>query len=170
MCDGGHITGVSSTRASLWCRNAPSPAGSNLTCDMRYRIAFAKRFESDGREAPVDPSFALDSSLSDGVVAEKSLVGRLEPQAQHSQVLDEDDAFLGSASPEIWEYEVMDNRVAEFEQGLRESGGVLEYQLVDETATSSDDVTDEIRSNDSDSAESAGPAAPPTGDPSAGGL
>jgi len=139
---------------------------------VRYRIAFAKRFESDGREAPVDPSFALDSSLSDGVVAEKSFVARLEPQAQHSQdALDEDDAFLGSASPEIWEYEVMDNRVAEFEQGLRESGGVLEYQVVDETATSSDDVTNEIRPNDSDSAEPAGPAlAHPTGDPSAGGL
>jgi hypothetical protein len=72
-------------------------------------------------------------------------VGRLEPQAQHSQgVLDEDDAFLGSAATEIWEYEVVDERAKEFEQTIRESGGILEFEIIDDTRTDPEDATDPI--------------------------
>jgi hypothetical protein len=122
---------------------------------VRYRITFTRRFESDGREGSIGPSFALDSSLADGVVAEKVFAGRLEPQAQHSQaVLNADDVFPGSAAPEIWEYEIVDERAAEFEEGILRSGGVLEYEVLDEAETDPEDVTGDI----------------PASDPSAGGL
>lgn len=63
---------------------------------MRYRIAFEKDSNRTGAEASVDPSFALNTFLTDGIVAEKMFKGRLEPQAQQCQgVLDKDDAFLG---------------------------------------------------------------------------
>jgi hypothetical protein len=40
--------------------------------------------------------------------------------ARHPQeTLDEDDAFLGSAVPEVWECEVVNERKDEFEDGLR---------------------------------------------------
>jgi hypothetical protein len=156
---------------------------------VRYRIAFAKRFKSSGRESSIEPSFSLDSSLADGVVAEKTFVGRLEPQAQHSQsVLDEDDAFLGSAAPEIWEYEVVDERAQEFEQTIRESAGILEFEVVDDTPTDAEDAPDPILMGDPDVSENQpqpedatkhgsgvraaddGPSGHPTADPSAGGL
>ena len=72
---------------------------------MTYRVAFAKRFQSDGTESALDPSSELDIDIPDGVVASKEMVERFEPSAQHSQeVLDEDDAFLGLASAEVCEY------------------------------------------------------------------
>lgn len=136
------------------------------------------------------PSAELDLNLSDGIVAEKEFVEQLESEAQHSQeVLDEDDAFLGSAAPEVWEYEVVDARATEFEEALKNSDLVLEFDIVDNTVTTADeafgnelgengvyppdggndglDVTaagSGIRSGDD------GPAGMSTGDPSAGGL
>jgi hypothetical protein len=108
---------------------------------MTYRVAFAKRFQSDGTESAIDPSSELDVYLPDGVVAEKELVERFEPQAQHSQeVLDEDDAFLGSASAEVWEYEVVDERAQEFEDAMRNSQTVMEFEVIDDTPTTADEV------------------------------
>lgn len=60
---------------------------------------------ADGRKRVPDGSDAeLDVNLPDGAVAEKVFVERLEPAAQHSQeVLDEDDAFLGAVTAEAWD-------------------------------------------------------------------
>lgn len=136
------------------------------------------------------PSAELDQNLSPGVVAEKVFVEQFESDAQHSQeVLDEDDAFLGSATPEVWEYEVLDHRGEEFLQALRGSSLVLEYELIDSTATDADEqsmtVVSESGVYPSDGGNAAvdvtasgsgvragddGPAGMPTGDPSAGGL
>lgn len=105
-------------------------------------MAFEKRFQSDGDESALDPSSELDVYLADGVVAGKAFVERFEPQAEHSQeALDEDDAFLGLASPEVWEYDVVDARASEFEDAIRNSGLVMEFEVVDETTTDADEAT-----------------------------
>jgi hypothetical protein len=109
---------------------------------MTYRVAFAKRFQSDGNESAIDPSSELDVDLPDGVVASKEMVERFEPQAQHSQeVLDEDDAFLGLASAEVWEYVVVDERTQEFEDAMRNSQTVMEFEVIDETPITADEAT-----------------------------
>ncbi|MEO8128546.1 MAG: hypothetical protein ABJF23_07275 [Bryobacteraceae bacterium] len=97
---------------------------------MRYRVTFAKRFESDGEPSSIDPTEFLD--LPDGVVQDKALVETLEPDSVHSQeVMDEDDAFLGRAAAEVWEYEVADDRVDEFITALEVSGTVMEYDSME---------------------------------------
>jgi hypothetical protein len=108
---------------------------------VRYRLAFEKRLRSDGQESSIDPTSKLDDELDDGVVAEKVFVERLEPQAQHSQeVLDEDDAFLALASTEVWEYDVVNDRIDEFEDAIRNSRVVFEYTVVDESETPEEDL------------------------------
>ena len=103
---------------------------------MRYRLAFEKRLRSDGQASSLDPTTKLDEELSDGIVAETVFVERLEPQAQHSQeVLDEDDAFLALAGTEVWEYEVVNFRKDEFDDGIRNSRVVFEYTVIDESET-----------------------------------
>lgn len=88
------------------------------------------------------PSAELDQNLSDGVVAEKAFIEQLETQADHGEdTLDEDDAFLGSASPEVWEYDVVDARAAEFEEAIQNSDLVLEYDVIDTEVTTSDEAT-----------------------------
>ncbi len=82
------------------------------------------------------PSAELDLNLSDGVVAEKVLVEEIESEAEHLEDgLDEDDAFLGVAAAEVWEYEVVDARKQEFELALQNSDLVLESEVVDDTVT-----------------------------------
>ena len=98
---------------------------------MRYRVTFAKRFDSDGEASNIDPTQFLD--LPDGIVLDKVLVEGFEPEAKHSQeVLDEDDAFLGRAAAEVWEYEISDGCEAEFVNALTNSGTVMEYDQLDE--------------------------------------
>ena len=139
------------------------------------------------------PSAELDLNLADGIVAEKEFVEQLESDAQHSQdVLDEDDAFLGSAAPEVWEYEVVNARAAEFEEAIKNSDLVLEYDVVDNTETTADEISSGVLSNrgvyprdgghkkkgnaevtaagSGVRAGDDGPAGMPTGDASAGGL
>jgi|SRR5580700_503466 hypothetical protein len=109
---------------------------------MIYRVAFTKRMASDGADSGMQPSAELDQNLAEGVVADKVFVEQLESDAQHSQeVLDEDDAFLGSAATEVWDYQVLDDRASEFEQALKNSDLVLEYDIVDLEITSRDDVS-----------------------------
>jgi hypothetical protein len=150
---------------------------------------FVKRIDSEGRDSTADPSIDLDTLVSDGVIADKVFVEHLESDADHGEEsLDEDDAFLGSATPEIWEYEVVDERAAEFEEAMRRSRRVLEFERIDSELTESEEALDEIPrddsttwSSDTDSAPVTrhgsgvragddGPAGRPTGDPSAGGL
>ncbi len=109
---------------------------------MTYRVVFAKRSQSDGTESVIDPSSELDVYLPDGVVAEKNFVERFEPAAQHSQeVLDEDDAFLGMATAEVWEYDVVDGRAQEFEDAMRNSQTVMEFEVTDNTPTDPEEAT-----------------------------
>jgi hypothetical protein len=114
---------------------------------MRYRVAFTKRVQPDGLNSAMHPSAELDANVAEGIVAEKVFVEQLETDAQHSQeVLDEDDDFLASAAPEVWEYEVVDDRAREFEEALSGSDLVLEYDVVDNTVTSDDEVARAVTS------------------------
>jgi hypothetical protein len=100
---------------------------------MTYRVTFAKRYQSDGEPSTLDPSAALDTWLADGVVLDKAFVERFDPEAKHSQeVLDEDDAFLGMAAAEVWEYQVEDGRESEFEDAIRNAQTVMEFETIDD--------------------------------------
>jgi hypothetical protein len=158
---------------------------------MTYRVAFSKRFQSDGAESALDPTAELDLYLADGVVADKVFVERFEPEAKHSQeVLDEDDAFLGLSAAEVWDYEVLDERRQEFEDAIQNSETVMEFNIVDETTADESDLSsgvplgdgstrvDPMTNNDGDEVTRSGsgvrsgiddgPGGQPTGDPSAG--
>src|SRR5216684_4371604 len=98
---------------------------------MRYRVAFARRYKPDGEASDIDPTDFLD--VADGVVQDKVFVERVEPEAKHSQeVLDEDDAFLGMAAAEVWDFEVTGGREDEFITALTNSGMVMEYEQMDD--------------------------------------
>ena len=109
---------------------------------MRYRVAFTKRFQSDGNESTLDPTAELDAYIADDVVADKVFVERFEPDSKHSQgVMDEDDAWQGLAAPEIWEYDVVDGRERDFVDAITNSQVVMEYSVIDETNIDDEDVT-----------------------------
>jgi hypothetical protein len=111
--------------------------------DVRYRVAFAARVKGDLEETTIDPSTQLDPLVADGVVAEKLFVERLEPEAKHNQPeLDADDDFLASATPEVWEYEVVDDRAGEFEDAIQRCEDVLEYEVIEQSTTSSEELPD----------------------------
>src|SRR3954447_5929245 len=157
---------------------------------MRYRVAFAKRFQSDGNESALNPTAELDVEIPDGIVADKVFVGRFDPESKHSQeVMDEDDAFLGSAAAELWEYDVVDGSEQDFLDAVRNSETVMEYTVVDETSVDADEATgtnlddsDTRAPDDIDETEDVarggsgrrgvddGPGGQVTGDPSAGDL
>jgi len=145
---------------------------------MRYQVVFEKRSRTDGEASAIDPTLQLDSELPDGVLADKNLVEWIESDAQHSQeALDEDDAFLGMASVEVWEYEVFAGRDDEFKDAIKRSKVVLEYTLTDETDTLQEDAIpltlkdpQPVPAGVGDASEAEGPAAHTTGDPSAGGT
>jgi len=164
---------------------------------VRYRVAFAKRFDSNGQESALDPTVEFDALLPEGTIAEKIFVERLEPSSEHGQeVQDEDDAFLASSSPEVWEYEIVDERRSDFEDAIPRAGRILEFEVIDGAGTGSDEVTDEVLEQAEEDwqdqrnaaydpsrpdrdvttvgsgvrAGNDGPAGQPTGDPSAGGL
>ena len=160
-------------------------------------MAFAKRFDSNGQESALDPTVEFDALLPEGTIAEKLFVERLEPSSDHGQeVLDEDDAFLASSSPEVWEYEIVDEHKRDFEDAIGRAGRILEFGEVDADGTGPEEVTDEVLEQAEEDrqdklnaaydtsrplrdvtkqgsgvrAGNDGPAGQPTGDPSAGGL
>jgi len=157
---------------------------------MRYRVAFARRFQSDGNESALNPAAELDVEIPDGVVADKVFVGRFEPESKHNQeVMDEDDAFLGSAAAELWEDDIVDGNEQDFIDAMRNSETVMEFTVVDETSVDADEATgtslddsDTRAPDETDDSEDAarggsgrrgaddGPAGQVTGDPSAGDL
>jgi hypothetical protein len=124
------------------------------------------------------------------VVAAKTFVERFAPASEHSQeVLDEDDAFLGLAAAEVWEYNVVDEHAKDFEAAARNSETVMELQTVDESVTTSDEalrvalgdretraprqsrpLRSVTRSSSGVQGGDGGPAGQPTVDPSAGGM
>ena len=110
---------------------------------MRYRVAFAKRESAKENERAMRPSAELDMNLADGIVADKVLIEELPSEADHGEdVLDEDDAFLGLAAAEVWEYNVVDNRTEEFERAVADSDLVIEYDVVDMSETPAEDAVD----------------------------
>ena len=97
---------------------------------MKYRVVFRERSGSDGEKAD-DPASFLDNELDDDTVLDARMIGRLQPDAQHSsEMLEEDDAFL-SISPEIWEYDVADEKDDVFQDALRNSGMVMEFEKLE---------------------------------------
>lgn len=95
---------------------------------MKYRVVFRERSNPSGDKAD-DPASFLDTQLDDSTVLDRAFVGRLQPDPLHSSDrLEEDDAFLGMATPEIWEYDVADGRDQDFKDALRNSGMVIEFQ------------------------------------------
>src|SRR6185312_2841439 len=95
---------------------------------MRYRVVFREQTDSNGR-ATEKPSKFLDAQLSDGVVLDASIVEREEPPGLHTDRLEEDDDFL-SLQTEAWDYDVADERQQEFIDALRNSGVVMDYQVL----------------------------------------
>lgn len=95
---------------------------------MKYRVVFRDRSNRAGEKAD-DPASFLEAQLNDeSIVIDSTFVGRLDPEAQHSSdIMEEDDAFLGLGT-EIWEYDVADGRDQEFKDALLNSGVVMEYE------------------------------------------
>jgi hypothetical protein len=93
---------------------------------MKYRVVFRERTDVEGEKADNPTSF-LDAELDDDTVLDSRFVGRLQPDALHSSdTLEEDDAFLG-VTAEIWEYDVADGKDQDFQDALRNSGMVMEF-------------------------------------------
>jgi hypothetical protein len=98
---------------------------------MTYRIVFRERSDETGERADNPPSF-LDSELEDGVVLDARFIARLESAAQHnSDRLEEDDGFLARSTAEIWEYDIADEQWKVFEDAIRNSGMVMEFERLD---------------------------------------
>ena len=58
-----------------------------------------------------------------------SVVERELPQALHTDRIEEDDGFL-STQAEAWDYDVADDRQDEFVDAMRNSGVVMDYQVL----------------------------------------
>jgi hypothetical protein len=98
---------------------------------MKYQVTFAERTNSMGEPSENPPEF-VEPELVDGVVLDAVFVERFEPAGMHPQeVMDEDDDFL-SIGTEIWEYDVADDRSQDFEDALKNSQMVIEYQVLDD--------------------------------------
>jgi hypothetical protein len=96
---------------------------------MTYRVTFRKRFNIEGEESDRPETFV---QVLDGVVLNASKSEVIEPPAQHSQeVLDEDDNFE-SLGTETWEYEVRNGREREFLAALENSRMVIQYEEIGE--------------------------------------
>lgn len=97
---------------------------------MKYRVVFRERSDQKGEKAD-DPASFLDAELDDDTVLDSRFVGRLGPDATHSSdALEEDDSFM-SISPEIWEYDVADGKDEDFQDALRNSGMVMEFEALE---------------------------------------
>lgn len=95
---------------------------------MRYRVVFREQTDEKGRTRQ-RPSEFLDTQLSDGVVLDASIVEREQPQGLHTDKMEEDDGFL-SMQAEAWDYDVADDRQQEFVDAMRNSGVVMDYQVL----------------------------------------
>lgn len=95
-----------------------------------------ERTGPDGNPSENPPEF-LEPQLTDGVVRDAVFLERIEPdsQAHVQETPDEDDSFL-SIGTETWEYEIADGREKEFEDALRNSRMVIDYQRMDEDIAS----------------------------------
>jgi hypothetical protein len=98
---------------------------------MKYRVVFRERSNEEGQKAE-DPTAFLDPQLADDIVLDAQFVGRLEPDSLHnSDRIEEDDGFLARSTPEIWEYDVADDRADDFIAALQNSGMVIEFETLE---------------------------------------
>lgn len=98
---------------------------------MKYQVTFRERTDGTGEPSERPPDF-LEPELTDGVVLDAVFVERLEPDNMHvEEAMDEDDSFLSIGS-EIWEYDVAEDRKQEFEDALKNSQMVMEYEVIDD--------------------------------------
>ena len=99
---------------------------------MKYQVTFRERTDASGNPSENPPEF-VEPELMDGVVQDAVFVERIEPESLHVQeVMDEDDSFLSIGS-EIWEYDIAEGREREFEDALKNSQMVMEYDVLDDT-------------------------------------
>jgi hypothetical protein len=95
---------------------------------MKYRVVFRERSNEQGQQAE-DPTQFLDPQLDDETVLDAQLIGRLEPESLHnSDRIEEDDGWLARSTPEIWEYDVADEKQNDFVAALQNSGMVIEFE------------------------------------------
>lgn len=99
---------------------------------MKYQVTFRERTKGTGEPAENPPSF-VEPELTDGIVLDAAMVERFEPDSLHGQdVMDEDDDFL-SIGTEVWEYDIAEGREQEFEDALKNSQMVMEYEVLDDS-------------------------------------
>ena len=97
---------------------------------MKYKVVFRERSNESGEKAD-DPASFLDNELDDETVLDAVLVGRNQPDGLHSSdSLEEDDSFLSLGS-EVWEYDVADGKDQAFKDALKNSGMVMEFEVLD---------------------------------------
>ncbi len=98
---------------------------------MKYQVTFRERTDANGNASENPPEF-VEPELMDGIVLDAAFVERIEPDSLHVQeVMDEDDDFL-SLGTEVWEYDVADGRGQEFEDALKNSQMVMEFEVLDD--------------------------------------
>jgi hypothetical protein len=99
---------------------------------MKYQVSFRERTDANGNASEDPPDF-VDPELVDGIVLDAVFVERIEPDSLHVQeVMDEDDDFL-SLGTEVWEYDIADGRQQEFEDALKNSQMVTEFEVLDDS-------------------------------------
>ena len=100
---------------------------------MKYQVTFMERTDGAGNPSENPPAF-VEPELMDGVVLDAALVERIEPDSLHNNdVMDEDDSFL-SIGTELWEYDIAPGRDRDFEDALKNSQMVIDYQALDDAA------------------------------------
>ena len=98
---------------------------------MKYRVAFMERTDGEGNRSEV-PTEYVELDLVDGVVIDQNFVERIEPDALHGiEQMEEDDSFE-SIGTEVWEYDIAEGREQEFVDALKNSGLVMEYDVIDD--------------------------------------
>jgi hypothetical protein len=99
---------------------------------MKYQVTFRERNDVHGNPAENPPEF-VEPELMDGIVLDSALVERIEPENLHGEEdMEEDDDFL-SLGTEVWEYDIADGRGQEFEDALKNSQMVMEYEVLDDS-------------------------------------
>lgn len=99
---------------------------------MKYRVAFMERTNGMG-EPSENPRAYLIPELEDGIVRESRFIERDEPASLHGEgMMEEDDDFL-SVAAEVWEYDIEDGRGDDFENALRNTQMVIDYEIIDDS-------------------------------------
>jgi hypothetical protein len=98
---------------------------------MKYQVTFRERNDAAGNPSENPPEF-VDPELVDGIVVDANMVERIEPENLHGEeAMDEDDDFLSLGS-ETWEYDIAEGREKEFEDALKNSRMVMEFEVLDD--------------------------------------